>query len=190
MTNNTKRIFDLALAILLALPAALLTAICALFVFMEARANPLFVQTRVGLGKKQFRLVKLRTMAPQTRDLPSHQVGTQAFLKSGKMLRALKFDELPQIWNVLTGEMSFVGPRPCLPIQTDLIEERSKLGVYEVRPGISGLAQILGIDMSTPRKLAEIDSLYLQQQSLRGDLVIIVRTVLGRGRGDAATKGS
>ncbi|MEO9599268.1 sugar transferase [Parasphingorhabdus sp.] len=185
MTIRIKRILDLTLAIAMALPAALTIAVCALVVLIEARTNPLFFQTRVGLGTEHFRLVKLRTMTAQTKNLPSHEVGTQTMLKSGRIFRAIKLDELPQIWNVLTGEMSFVGPRPCLPVQADLIEERSKRGVYEIRPGITGLAQIAGIDMSTPRKLAEIDARYLNQQSFSGDLIILARTLLGGGSGDA-----
>jgi lipopolysaccharide/colanic/teichoic acid biosynthesis glycosyltransferase len=93
-------------------------------------------------------------------------------------------DELPQLWNVLKGEMSFVGPRPCLPIQRELIDERQKRGVFDLRPGITGLAQVQGIDMSDPRRLAEVDATYMKKQNLMFDFLLIVRTVTGSGRGD------
>ena len=186
---SLKRPLDIVLALGLAIPATLVLIPCAIAIALEARANPLFIQTRVGLGQKHFRLVKLRTMPPQTKDLPSHEVGKQSILKTGKLFRAIKFDELPQVWNVLTGDMSFVGPRPCLPVQEELIRERAERGVYELKPGITGPAQLAGIDMSTPRKLAEADAAYRTGQSLTGDLGMLFRTFTGSGSGDAAAKG-
>ncbi|MBW3168688.1 sugar transferase [Qipengyuania flava] len=187
---NSKRALDICLALGLAIPAAMVAAICAIAVAIEARANPLFIQTRVGFGKQSFKIVKLRTMPPQTRNAPSHEIDAKAILKVGKIIRATKLDELPQIWNVLCGDMSFVGPRPCLPAQKELIAERAQRGIYNLRPGITGPAQLAGIDMSTPRKLAEADAVYLKQQSLLGDLKILLRTFTGSGSGDAATKRS
>jgi O-antigen biosynthesis protein WbqP len=185
-----KRALDVVLALGLAIPAVVVTAICAIAIAIEARANPLFIQTRVGLRQQRFRLVKLRTMPPQTKDLPSHEVGANAILKTGRLFRAVKLDELPQIWNVLVGEMSFVGPRPCLPVQEELIAERAKRGVYDLRPGITGPAQIAGIDMSTPRALAEADAAYRTGQSLWGDIALLFKTFTGGGSGDAATRQS
>ncbi|MEM1443096.1 MAG: sugar transferase, partial [Verrucomicrobiota bacterium] len=92
--------------------------------------------------------------------------------------------EIPQLWNVLRGEMSFVGPRPCLPSQSELIEEREKRGVFTVLPGVTGLGQINGIDMSVPERLAECDAEYVQNQNLALDLRIIWQTVMGAGRED------
>ena len=187
-TYRGKRALDIVLAVGLAVPAAIATALCAIAIAAEARANPLFFQTRVGLGGRHFRLVKLRTMPPATADLPSHEVGAQAILRTGRLFRATKLDELPQVWNVLKGDMSFVGPRPCLPVQEELIAERNKRGVLALRPGITGPAQLAGIDMSTPRKLAEADSAYLGQASLGTDIAMLVRTFTGGGRGDAADR--
>lgn len=179
-----KRTFDLAFALALSLPALTACLLCAMVVWIECRANPFFVQVRVGKHARPFRLIKIRTMLPSTSDLPTHEVGTVAVLRSGRFLRASKLDELPQLWNVITGAMSFVGPRPCLQRQTELINARQELGVLDIRPGITGPAQLAGIDMSTPRKLAEADARYLAQASIKTDLRILLRTLLGAGSGD------
>jgi lipopolysaccharide/colanic/teichoic acid biosynthesis glycosyltransferase len=102
----------------------------------------------------------------------------------GKFLRRTKLDELPQLWNVLKGEMSLVGPRPCLFNQEELIEARERLGVFEVRPGITGLAQVNEIDMSTPQLLAETDARMLSSLGLKDYIGYIMMTVTGKGAGD------
>lgn len=183
-----KRALDLSLAVALALPAILTTAVCASIIWLECRANPFFVQTRVGRSQRTFRLIKLRTMLPTTSDLPSHQVGRGELLRSGRLLRKLKLDELPQILNVFMGQMSFVGPRPCLPTQLDLVKERSRRGVYRLVPGITGPAQVAGIDMSTPIELAISDASYMRQLSLLKDLQLLMQTFMGAGRGDAVLR--
>ena len=99
-------------------------------------------------------------------------------------LRRTKLDELPQLWNVLKGEMSFVGPRPCLFNQTELIAERRSRGVFEARPGITGLAQVSNIDMSTPKLLAEIDAHMLKELTMPAYFKYIFMTVGGKGSGD------
>ena len=124
-----------------------------------------------------FRCLKLRTMHEGTESLPTHEVGKGAVTKTGRVLRRLKFDELPQLWNVIKGEMSLVGPRPCLPTQKVLIERRRALGIYKHRPGITGLAQVKGIGMSDPPKCAEMDAEYLRAQTLALDVKIIVSTL-------------
>jgi O-antigen biosynthesis protein WbqP len=103
-------------------------------------------------------------------------------------LRRTKLDELPQLLNIIRGEMSFVGPRPCLPTQTELIEERRRRGVFEARPGLTGLAQVQNIDMSDPPRLAEVDAAYLATRSFRNDLGILYRTFFG-GRSRGASRG-
>jgi lipopolysaccharide/colanic/teichoic acid biosynthesis glycosyltransferase len=152
--------------------------------------SPLFLQERIGRHQKPFTLMKFRTMRPDTKSVATHLVDTSAVTKLGYFLRRTKLDELPQLWNVLKGDMSLVGPRPCLISQTELIHERESRGVFRVRPGITGLAQINGIDMSTPRHLAEIDALMLQSMSLRTYLTFIFKTVTGSGRGDRINKGA
>ena len=114
-----------------------------------------------------------------TQSLPTHEVGEGAVTKAGRTLRRLKLDELPQLWNVIKGEMSLVGPRPCLPTQTELIERRRALGVYALRPGITGLAQVQGHRHVGPGKLAENDAEYLRDRTLGMDAKIMFWTVLG-----------
>jgi O-antigen biosynthesis protein WbqP len=145
----------------------------------------IFSQERVGREGKPFRCLKLRTMYAGTPNVPSHDAASAQITPIGHTLRRTKLDELPQLWNVLKGEMSFVGPRPCLPSQTALIEERRKRGVLALRPGITGLAQVNDIDMSDPVRLANKDAEYARSQSLTGDIGILFRTVFGgAGSGD------
>ena len=146
--------------------------------------SPLFWQERVGRHQKSFTLVKFRTMRTDTASVATHLADASAVTKLGRFLRRSKLDELPQLWNVLKGEMSLVGPRPCLFTQTELIDERESRGVFDARPGITGLAQINGIDMSTPRLLAETDALMLQEMSFRAYFIFIQKTVTGSGSGD------
>ncbi|WP_413458813.1 sugar transferase [Herbaspirillum huttiense] len=146
--------------------------------------SPLFRQQRVGLGKKPFTLVKFRTMAPDTASVATHLANASAVTAYGSFLRRSKLDELPQLWNVLKGEMSLVGPRPCLLSQEELIAERTARGVFNVRPGITGLAQIRGIDMSTPTKLAETDAQMISSLSVTSYFRYILLTVVGKGSGD------
>ena len=146
--------------------------------------SPLFHQQRVGREKQPFILVKFRTMRPETVSVASHLADASAITPLGYFLRRTKLDELPQLWNVLKGEMSLVGPRPCLFNQRELIAERDKRGVYRARPGITGLAQIQGIDMSTPELLAQTDAAMLKTVTLRGYFRYIFLTVLGKGTGD------
>ena len=146
--------------------------------------SPLFIQERVGRGKKPFYLVKFRTMAVNTASVASHLASAASITKLGGFLRKTKLDELPQLWNVLLGDMSLVGPRPNLFNQEELIDARNSLGVYDVRPGITGLAQINDIDMSTPKLLAETDARMIRELTVQKYFGFIVATVLGKGSGD------
>lgn len=146
--------------------------------------SPIFRQQRVGRNKKPFILVKFRTMKPDTASVASHLASASAITPFGGFLRKTKLDELPQLWNVLKGEMSLVGPRPCLFNQEELIAEREKRGVFEHRPGITGLAQVNEIDMSTPVLLAETDQKMLESLSLSDYFKYIFMTVAGKGSGD------
>jgi O-antigen biosynthesis protein WbqP len=118
-----------------------------------------------------------------TANVPTHQVEASAVTPFGELLRRFKIDELPQLWNVLVGDMSLVGPRPCLPSQIELVDARRRLGVFDVRPGVTGLAQVSGVDMSDANRLAEIDARYVRTQSVLGDFRLIWATVRGRGVG-------
>lgn len=152
--------------------------------FIFQPGSPVFLQQRVGREKKPFTLIKFRTMKPETSSLGTHEVNANQVTAWGKLLRKIKIDELPQLLNVLSGEMSLVGPRPCLPAQTELIRAREKMGVFAVCPGITGLAQIHGIDMSTPDLLAQTDAEMIRTMSLSKYLKYILLTVCGWGRGD------
>ncbi|WP_236012171.1 sugar transferase [Marinobacter mangrovi] len=146
--------------------------------------SPIFRQERVGRFGSPFVLVKFRTMARETASVASHLAEFSSVTPLGRFLRKTKLDELPQLWNVLKGEMSLVGPRPCLFSQHELIEARKSLRVLDARPGITGLAQINDIDMSTPELLAETDARMLAQLDLPAYFQFIVLTVLGKGSGD------
>lgn len=148
--------------------------------------SPLFRQERVGLNQRTFTLLKFRTMRPETASVASHLVEASAITPLGAFLRRTKLDELPQLWNVLKGEMSLVGPRPCLSSQIELISERESLGVFDARPGITGLAQVNNIEMSTPKLLAETDAHMLEELTLSAYLKYILMTVGGKGAGDVA----
>ena len=155
----------------------------AVILFFEHR-KPFFVQTRVGKNQKPFRLVKFRSMSPKDANLPTHEISGDLITKTGKFIRATKLDELPQLWNVLKGEMSLVGPRPCLPMQEELIEEREQRKVFSLRPGITGPAQVENIDMSTPKLLAETDQQMVGKLSFTSYLKYVLMTVTGSGQGD------
>ncbi len=159
--------------------------LCALWVtgWIDNR-SPLFRQQRVGRFQQPFVLVKFRTMRSDTVSVATHLADTSVVTGSGRFLRRTKLDELPQLWNVLKGDMSLVGPRPCLFNQEELITERVQRGVFNARPGITGLAQIQGIDMSTPELLAKTDAEMLESLNLISYFRFIFLTVLGKGSGD------
>lgn len=178
------RFLDIVLAgfgLLVALPFMAVFYLAGLF----DTGAPLLRQVRVGQFQKPFTLIKFRTMRPDAAHVASHLADASAITPLGAFLRRTKLDELPQLWNVLNGDMSLVGPRPCLPSQDELIAERERLGVYAVRPGITGLAQVSGIDMSTPELLAHTDSKMIRSMSVSNYLRYILQTVLGKGGGDA-----
>lgn len=146
--------------------------------------SPIFKQQRVGRYQIPFTLVKFRTMKMDTSHVASHLASRASITPFGHFLRRTKLDELPQLWNVLRGEMSLVGPRPCLFSQEELIAERNQRGVFKVRPGITGLAQIKQIDMSTPKLLAETDAKMITDFSLHHYLLFLLLTITGKGAGD------
>ncbi|WP_421864511.1 sugar transferase [Marinobacter adhaerens] len=177
------RFFDFAFSLLglvFGLPLLLLLTLIGFF----DTGSPIFRQERVGRHKKPFTLVKFRTMSKETLSVASHLASPAAITPFGRFLRRTKLDELPQLWNVLKGEMSLVGPRPCLFNQEELIMEREKRGVLAARPGITGLAQVNDIDMSTPTLLAETDQKMLQNLTVSAYFKYILMTVSGKGAGD------
>ena len=177
------RLIDFFAAFFGLLVGAPLFAMLLLLGWFDTRA-PLFRQERVGRHQRPFVLVKFRTMRQGTASLATHLVDASAVTVFGRFLRRTKLDELPQLWNVLCGEMSLVGPRPCLFNQVELIAERASRGVYNARPGITGLAQIQGIDMSTPELLARKDAEMLKSLNVFSYFRYVVLTVMGKGVGD------
>jgi len=177
------RSFDLIFSLLglvVFFPVLLVLTIIGLF----DTGSPVFLQQRVGRHQKPFTLVKFRTMEVSTASVATHLVSRTSITPFGHFLRKTKLDELPQLWNVLKGEMSLVGPRPGLFNQVELIAERAKRGVFEVRPGITGLAQVNEIDMSAPALLAETDQRMIQSLTLFDYFKYIFMTVVGKGAGD------
>ena len=150
--------------------------------------SPIFRQERVGKGKQPFHLMKFRSMHVNAPSVATHLASASSITPFGSFLRKSKLDELPQLWNVLVGDMSLVGPRPNLFNQEELIHERDSRGVYSVRPGITGLAQINKIDMSTPQLLAETDAKMILALNTLGYFKYILLTVYGKGFGDRIVK--
>lgn len=181
------RIFDIffsLLGLVVGFPLLLLLTLIGLF----DTGSPIFRQVRVGRHQKPFTLVKFRTMKLDTASVATHLASSASITQFGHFLRRTKLDELPQLWNVLKGEMSLVGPRPGLFNQEELTSERAKRGVYDVRPGITGLAQVSEIDMSTPALLAETDQKMIQSLTLSDYFKYIFMTVGGKGAGDRVVR--
>jgi len=176
-------VFDFVFSLLglvVGFPVLLVLTVVGLF----DTGSPVFRQVRVGRHQKPFTLVKFRTMKVDTASVATHLASSASITRFGHFLRKTKLDELPQLWNVLKGEMSLVGPRPGLFNQEELTEERVKRGVFDVRPGITGLAQVNEIDMSTPALLAETDQKMIQSLTVVDYFKYIFMTVAGKGAGD------
>ena len=177
------RLFDILISgfgLLLGCPVLLVIA----FVGWFDNGSPLFRQVRVGRFQKPFTLVKFRSMRPGTPSVATHLASSDSITPFGHFLRRTKLDELPQLWNVFKGEMSLVGPRPGLFNQEELIAERAARSVFIARPGITGLAQVNQIDMSTPALLAETDAKMLMSLTVANYFRYIFQTVAGKGAGD------
>lgn len=181
------RFFDIVfslLGLIVGFPLLLLLTLMGLL----DTGSPIFRQVRVGRHQKPFTLIKFRTMAVDTASVATHLASSASITRFGHFLRRTKLDELPQLWNVLKGEMSLVGPRPGLFNQQELTEERAKRHVFDVRPGITGLAQVSEIDMSTPVLLAETDQKMIECLGLTDYFRYIFLTVAGKGAGDRVVR--
>ena len=148
----------------------------ALMIIIEDGMPVFFIQERVGKNNAIFKIIKIRTLKREAPNTGTHQLDNKYQLKCGKLFRKIKLDEFPQLINVLLGDINLIGPRPGLISQTELTEFRSAKGIYEVKPGITGLSQILGYDMSDPLKLAEVDKLYIENKSIYIDFLILLGT--------------
>jgi lipopolysaccharide/colanic/teichoic acid biosynthesis glycosyltransferase len=177
------RAFDIVFSffgLLFGFPILLVLTVIGLF----DTGSPIFCQERVGKNKKPFTLVKFRTMKLDTASVASHLASTASITPFGGFLRRTKLDEIPQLWNVLKGEMSLVGPRPGLFNQEELTSARENNNVFDVRPGITGLAQVNDIDMSTPELLAKTDAEMIKTMSVSNYFKYILQTISGKGAGD------
>ena len=181
------RIIDIILSSLGLLILSPLIVLVYLIIYKESK-SPFFTQQRIGKKMNKFSLIKFRTMSLGTGDYATHLVDSSKISKVGNLLRRTKLDELPQLWNVLKGEMSIVGPRPCLINQKELIKARQKFKIYNTKPGITGLAQINGIDMSDPILLAKTEYKMIKSFNIFYYFYYIFLTLIGFGLGDRVKK--
>ncbi|MCD7854148.1 MAG: sugar transferase [Clostridiales bacterium] len=193
MYKHFKRALDLILSLVgtgvLLVPMGIIAAV----IKAESKGSVLFKQDRVGKDKKLFKIYKFRTMYTDApKDVPTHMLNNpDAFItKSGRFLRKTSLDELPQLFNIIKGEMSIVGPRPALYNQYDLIAERDKYGANSITPGLTGLAQIMGRDELPIDVKAAYDGEYVKKMSLLTDLKIIAKTALAVIKEDGVREGS
>lgn len=187
-----KRLLDLVLSLLGIIVLGIPMLIVSLLIKREDPGPALFKQKRVGLHKEHFYLLKFRSMRLDTpHDVPTHLLENpdRYILKTGKVIRRLSIDELPQLFNILKGEMSVVGPRPALWNQFDLIAERDRYGANDVKPGLTGWAQINGRDeLEIPVK-ARLDGEYAEKQSFLFDCKCFFGTFLKVLRADGVVEG-
>lgn len=181
-----KRIFEIFFSSIVLLFSFPFIFFFGLLIFFEDFKNPIFIQERLGKNKNTFHIFKLRTMKLNSPNVGTHETNEDMYLKSSKLIRKLKIDEFPQFLNVLIGQMSIVGPRPCLPNQYKLIKERERMNVFSHKPGITGVTQIKNIMMDQEEKQAKVDSIYNEYFGARSDKIenmklyffCILRTVL------------
>lgn len=175
-----KRFFDFTVSLLLIIVLMPVFLIVALIVLIDSGYPVIFKQYRVGKDNKLFYIYKFRTMKVNTRNASTDDLveADSVITKSGRILRKTSLDELPQLFNVLTGKMSFVGPRPLIPEEKEIRQIRKEYNVYSVRPGITGLAQVNGRDMLGAKEKALFDKEYVEKQSISLDIKIMFKTVM------------
>ena len=174
-----KRFFDFFASLILLIVLSPLFLIVSLIIIIDDGVPVIFSQPRVGKGNELFNIYKFRTMKNGTRNVASGNLeeSGDCITKSGRFLRKTSIDEFPQLVNILTGKMSFVGPRPLIPEEKEIRELREKYNVYSVRPGMTGLAQINGRDNLTDEEKAEVDRQYVEKHTIILDIKIMFRTV-------------
>lgn len=184
MSSSILRQCDILIAMLGLVVLSPILMIVFFMILILDRSFPFFIQDRLGRDKVIFKLIKFRTMHKKTQSVPTHQVSPESISQFGRVLRSTKLDELPQLFNVLKGDMSLVGPRPGLAAQVDLTAAREALEVFSVTPGITGLSQVNEIDMSTPELLAKTDAEMIHTMSITNYFKYIFLTLAGKGSGD------
>ncbi len=178
--NTLKRTLDFILSLLGIIFLSLLLIIIAILIKCDSKGPVLFKQKRVGKNKKHFNILKFRTMYANTpKDVPTHLLKNPNanITKTGRFLRKTSLDELPQLFNILIGQMSIIGPRPALYNQYDLIAERDKYGANALVPGLTGYAQINGRDELPIDVKAKYDGFYAKNISFKLDVVIFIKTI-------------
>lgn len=178
--NITKNILDRVVALIALIVLSPIFLIFAIIITIESKGPVFFKQQRVGKNKKLFNIYKLRTMRIDTpKDMPTHMLNNanSYITKIGNFMRKTSIDELPQLINILKGDMSFIGPRPALWNQEDLIKERDKYGANNIRPGLTGLAQISGRDELEISVKAKFDGEYVERISFLFDIKIFFKTI-------------
>lgn len=174
--SHLKRLGDILFAIcaIIALsPIILLTAIA---IYLEDGSPAIFRQKRVGLNRIEFTILKFRSMPNGTRNVSSRDATQLKVTKVGRFIRRTNLDELPQLFNILFGSMSLIGPRPALAAQTELVEARTKAGIYEIRPGLTGLAQVNSYENMPEEEKVKWDAKYRDELSLIMDVKIVLKT--------------
>lgn len=187
-----KRFVDLILSFLILTGLSVLFLLLSLIIKIDSKGPVFFKQRRIGKGKKEFDILKFRTMKTDApKEMPTHLLDKpDAYITPvGKFLRKTSLDELPQLINILRGDMSLIGPRPALWNQYDLIEERDKYKANDVLPGLTGLAQISGRDELPIEQKAKIDGEYVEKQNPKLDSEIFVKTVFSVLRSDGIKEG-
>lgn len=193
MYKVLKRVLDFALSLMAICGLSWLFVILALCIKLEDKGNILFKQRRIGKDKKEFYIYKFRTMKTTTpKDVPTHLLeNPESYITHiGKFLRKSSLDEIPQLFNILKGEMSLVGPRPALWNQFDLIAERDKYGANALTPGLTGWAQVNGRDELPIDVKAGYDGEYVKRISLFFDIYIILKTVVSVFKADGVREGT
>lgn len=188
----TKRAIDIVLSFLGITVLLLPMALIAIIIKIDSKGPVIFRQERVGRGKKNYKMRKFRTMYSETpSDMPTHMLNDpQKWITPvGKVLRKTSLDELPQLFDILTGKMSIIGPRPALWNQFDLIEERDKYGANDVRPGLTGWAQINGRDELPIPVKAKFDGEYIEKMSFFFDVKCFVLTFFKVIKGEGVVEG-
>ncbi len=155
-----------------------LLLISALIIIAEDGLPFIFTQNRIGENLLIFKIFKIRTLKVSSPNKGTHELDDSYRLFSGAIIRKIKLDEFPQLINVLKGDINLIGPRPGLPEQIELKDARLLKDIYKIKPGITGLAQVLGYDMSDPLKLSEVDRIYIENQSFRLDSLILISTFI------------
>lgn len=173
-----KRLFDIFISLFAIVIFSPILILIALIIKIESKGPIIFKQDRPGIYNKLFKIYKFRSMKIDTPNVATDLLDPSDFItKSGKIIRKTSLDELPQLFNILKGDMTVVGPRPALYNQYELIEKRTRVNVHTIKPGLTGLAQVMGRDDNSDDQKVQYDKFYLENQSFILDMYIIYKTI-------------